>query len=109
MADLNSLKVKLQISDKEEDMLLAVLLNDSIKLIMLYLGIDEFPEDDLLFIAEDIAIKKYRKLGNEGVQTEKIDVLSTTYERESEYLNAYISILDDYKKNLKGTNKLRLL
>lgn len=108
MVDLNNLKVKLQISDESEDLLLTALLSDSVKLIMLYLGVSEFP-DELSFVAEDIAIKKYRKLGNEGVQTEKIDVLSTTYEKESEYLNAYISVLDECKKNLKGTNKLRLL
>lgn len=108
MVSLDNLKVKLQISDNEQDLLLTTLLDDSTKLIMVYLGVNEFP-DDLSFIAEDIAVKKYRKLGNEGVQTEKIDVLSTTYERESEYLSAYTFILDDYKKNLKGHNKLRLL
>ena len=107
---IDNLKLKLQIdsSDTSQDKILELFLIDTIKQISLYLEVDVFPEE-LLFIAEDISVKKYRRLGNEGVTTEKIDVISTTYQKDTDYLNEYLPYLKTYKANIKGTNRLRLL
>ena len=108
MPSLDNLKAKLNIQNNDDDLVLGLFLDDAVNLIMLYLEVKEFP-DELGFIAEDIAVKKYRRMGNEGVQSEKIDVLTTTFS-SSKYLEEYIPYLDLYKKNtLKKDKKLRLL
>lgn len=108
MLSVDNLKVKLNIQNDDDDLVLGLFLDDAVHLIMLYLETKDFP-DELGFIAEDIAIKKYRRMGNEGVQSEKIDVLTTTFS-SSKYLEEYIPYLDLYKKNtLKKDKKLRLL
>lgn len=108
MPSLDNLKAKLNIQNNDDDLVLGLFLDDAINLIMLYLEVEDFPEE-LGFIAEDIAVKKYRRMGNEGVQSEKIDVLTTTFS-SSKYLEEYIPYLDLYKKNtLKKDKKLRLL
>lgn len=108
MLSLDNLKAKLNIQNNDDDLVLGLFLDDAVNLIMLYLETEDFP-DELGFIAEDIAVKKYRRMGNEGVQSEKIDVLTTTFS-SSKYLEEYIPYLDLYKKNtLKKDKKLRLL
>ena len=108
MLSLDNLKAKLNIQNNDDDLVLGLFLDDAVNLIMLYLEVEDFP-DELGFIAEDIAVKKYRRMGNEGVQSEKIDVLTTTFS-SSKYLEEYIPYLDLYKKNtLKKDKKLRLL
>lgn len=108
MPSLDNLKAKLNIQNDDNDLVLGLFLDDAVNLIMLYLEVEVFP-DELGFIAEDIAVKKYRRMGNEGVQSEKIDVLTTTFS-SSKYLEEYIPYLDLYKKNtLKKDKKLRLL
>ena len=108
MPSLDNLKAKLNIQNNDDDLVLGLFLDDAVNLIMLYLEVKEFP-DELGFIAEDIAVKKYRRMGNEGVQSEKIDVLTTTFS-SSKYLEEYMPYLDLYKKNtLKKDKKLRLL
>lgn len=108
MPSLDNLKAKLNMQNDDNDLVLGLFLDDAVNLIMLYLEVEVFP-DELGFIAEDIAVKKYRRMGNEGVQSEKIDVLTTTFS-SSKYLEEYIPYLDLYKKNtLKKDKKLRLL
>ena len=108
MLSLDNLKAKLNIQNNDDDLVLGLFSDDAVNLIMLYLETEDFP-DELGFIAEDIAVKKYRRMGNEGVQSEKIDVLTTTFS-SSKYLEEYIPYLDLYKKNtLKKDKKLRLL
>ena len=108
MLSIDNLKAKLNIQNNDDDLVLGLFLDDAVNLIMLYLETEDFP-DELGFIAEDIAVKKYRRMGNEGVQSEKIDVLTTTFS-SSKYLEEYIPYLDLYKKNtLKKDKKLRLL
>ena len=89
MLSLDNLKAKLNIQNNDDDLVLGLFLDDAVNLIMLYLEVEDFP-DELGFIAEDIAVKKYRRMGNEGVQSEKIDVLTTTFS-SSKYLEEYIS------------------
>lgn len=92
--DLTNIKIKLGIEDDLEDILLTVLLSDAINYMKTYLSSD-IPKE-LEFIAEEVAIKRYRRIGSEGITTEKIDVLSTTYSTENDF-NEYLLIMDRYK------------
>lgn len=104
---LDNIKVLLSLTeDNSQDEILAILLLNASKMICVYLGIEELPTT-LEFVAEDMAVMKYRKLGAEGVRQEKIDVLSTTYVTND--LNPFKDILNQYKDNSLGGKRLRML
>lgn len=103
---LDNIKILLSLEDDTQDEILAILLMNASKMICVYLGIDELPST-LEFVAEDMAVMKYRKLGAEGVRQEKIDVLSTTYVTND--LNPFKDILNQYRDNSLGGKRLRML
>ena len=96
---LENVKIKLSITDDSEDDLLELLLNDAYNYMMIYFDGD-IPAE-LQFIMENVAVKKYRRLGAEGISIEKIDVLSTTYETGDDFAE-YIPIMTKYKENKSG-------
>ena len=104
---LDNIKVLLSLTDdSSQDELLTVLLNNAVSTIILYLGVEDIP-DELTFIAEQMAVIKYRRIGAEGIDTEKIDVLSTKYIADD--LKPFISMIDRYKDNNLGGHRLRML
>lgn len=104
---LDNIKVLLSLTDDDsQDEILAVLLNNAANTVKLYLGIDEIPRE-LEFVAEQMAVIKYRRLGAEGIETEKIDVLSTKYEKND--IAPFKEILAMYKANTLGGRRLRML
>ena len=105
---LDNIKALLSLAeDNSQDEILAILLNNASRMICVYLGMEELPTT-LEFVAEDMAVMKYRKLGAEGVKQEKIDVLSTTYVVND--LDPYKAILNQYKDNNSlGGKRLRML
>lgn len=108
--DLNNIKILLEIDDDSQDPILTVLLTHSVQLINVYLNVSDLPRA-LEFIAEEITVKKYNKLGSEGVITEKLDVITNTYSLDD--LAEYKNILDVYKSTqveaAPTTRKLRTL
>ena len=104
---LDNIKVLLSLTDdSSQDELLTVLLNNAVSTIILYLGVEDIP-DELTFIAEQMTVIKYRRIGAEGIDTEKIDVLSTKYIADD--LKPFTSMLDRYKDNNLGGRRLRML
>ena len=104
---LDNIKVLLSLADDDsQDELLTVLLNNASNTICLYLDVPTVP-DELVFIAEQMTVIKYRRIGAEGIDTEKIDVLSTKYIADD--LKPFISMLDRYKDNNLGGRRLRML
>lgn len=104
---LDNIKVLLSLTDDDsQDEILAVLLDNATNTVKLYLGINEIPHE-LEFIAEQMAVIKYRRLGAEGIETEKIDVLSTKYEKND--IAPFKEILAMYKANTLGGRRLRML
>lgn len=104
--DLTNMKIKLGITDDAEDELLAVLLSDAINFMHIYMNLNVPTE--LEFIAEEVAIKRYRRIGSEGINTEKVDVLSTTYNTENDF-NEYLPIMNRYKKRKSGGGGFRFI
>lgn len=94
---INNIKIKLGLTDDDEsDELLEVLSRDAYSYMTVYLD-KEVPQE-LLFILEAIVIKRYRRIGAEGIAIEKIDVLTTTYEVGDDFAE-YHSIMNRYKRN----------
>ena len=105
---LDNIKILLGLEDDSQDIILAILLTNAVSTINVYLGVTELP-NELEFVAEQLAIIKYNKLGSEGISTEKIDVLSTTYQADE--LASFKTILDSYKanNNLATTKRVKFL
>ena len=106
---LDYIKILLGLEDDDsQDEILAILLSNAVSTINVYLGVNELP-NELEFVAEQLAIIKYNKLGSEGISTEKIDVLSTTYQADE--LASFKTILDSYKanNNLATTKRVKFL
>jgi len=72
------------------------LLSDAINYMSVYIESPTIPTE-LEFIAEEVAIKRYRRLGSEGISTEKIDVLSTSYKSDD-----FMSIKPLLKTNIRS-------
>ena len=105
--DISIIKLKLGLTeDSEQDNLLRILLNDAIDYMKVYIETDSIPKQ-LQFIAEEVAIKRYRRIGSEGISTEKIDVLSTSYKSDDFY--EYKPLMKLYKNNNVKVKKLRTL
>ena len=53
--------------------------------------------NNLAYIAQELVVSRYNKIGAEGISTEKIGEISTTYSVND--LNRYKDILNVYKDN----------
>lgn len=99
--------LKLDIKDNSKDDLLMILMNNAVSTVRIYLGVDELPEE-MEFVAEELTVARYRKIGSEGISTEKVEELSTTFSIDD--LNRYKGILNVYKDNHSlGGKKLKTL
>ena len=74
---LDNIKILLSLTeDDSQDEILTVLLNNAAYTIMLYLGVNEMHQE-LNFIAEQLTVVKFRRICAEGIDSEKINLLST--------------------------------
>ena len=105
---LDNIKILLGLENDEKDEVLTILLTNAISTLCVYLGVQQLPQE-LNFVAEQLAVIKFNKLGSEGISTEKIDVLSTTYQQDE--LASFKAILDNYKanNNLATTKRVKFL
>jgi hypothetical protein len=107
--DLTNIKLKLSITDDEQDNLLMALCNDAYQYMYIFFDCDPKSKDkdkravptQLTFVLENVVVKRYRRLGAEGISIEKIDVLSTTYEGGDDFAE-YFDIMQKYKNNKSG-------
>lgn len=100
---LNRIKIKLGLNDGNKDELLTVLFDDASNLVCTYINSDVLP-NKLSWMAEEIAIKRFRKIGAEGIKSKQIDVIKKDFDEN--ILSEYIVALDKYIK--ENSNKLRL-
>ena len=91
---------------KAQDDLLTALCNDAYNYMCIFFDCDpkstdrskRYPPIQLQFVLENVVVKRYRRLGAEGISIEKIDVLSTTYESGDDFAE-YFDIMQKYKNN----------
>ncbi len=105
---LKNIKLKLSITNDEQDDLLEVLCKDAYDYMYIFFDcgqknyINVVPVQ-LQFVLENVVVKRYRRLGAEGIAIEKIDVLSTTYESGDDFAE-YLDIMKYYKSKTDGKN-----
>lgn len=116
---LQYVKIKLSIDEEntEQDTLLAALCEDAYDYMYLFFDCDpdsdnnNMPPIQLQFVLESVVIKRYRRIGAEGIAIEKIDVLSTTYESGDDFAE-YMTIMNQYKRRIgrdKGPKGFRFV
>lgn len=93
---LNRIKIKLGLNDGNKDELLTVLFEDASNLVCTYINSDAIPKK-LSWIAEEIAIKRFRKIGAEGIISEQIDVIRTDF--DDSIINEYQVAINMYIQN----------
>ena len=99
-------------SDVEIINLLFAMVDDAI---CLRVGVETVPEK-LQWIANEIVIKRFQLIGAEHLESEGIDVLSSTYrnpstilDEYSAYFANYIALYIDNEQTTTKVNKCRLL
>lgn len=94
-----------ELNDKQKKQV-ELFYNDASNLIKLYIKQPLLPLD-LMFIAEEIAVQRFRRIGTEAVSQESVDVVSSTF-NSMNVLAEYTPILDAYMRP-SANGKLRTL
>ncbi|MDK7194612.1 phage head-tail connector protein, partial [Lactobacillus gasseri] len=81
MATLENVKLLLSIDDDKQDSLLNIIINNTEKRLisLLPLDVEEIPVR-LEYIVEEVAVKRFNRVGAEGMTNESIDGRSNTFQ-----------------------------
>lgn len=93
MAALENVKMLLSITDDKQDNLLKIIINNTEKRLisLLPLDVDKVPER-LQFIVEEVAVKRFNRVGAEGMTSESVDGRSNTFQDND--FDEYKDIID---------------
>ena len=93
MAVLENVKKLLSINDDKQDELLEIIINNTEKRLisLLPLETEEIPER-LEYIVEEVSVKRFNRVGAEGMTQESIDGRSNTF--QSNDFDEYMGVID---------------
>ncbi|HDY9572241.1 TPA: phage head-tail connector protein [Staphylococcus argenteus] len=94
MATKENIKVLLGLKDGKQDGLLDIIIKntESRLLSKLPFNIKEVP-DNLSFIVEEVAVKRYNRIGSEGMTTESVEGRTNTFQAND--FDEYQTIIDE--------------
>lgn len=92
---LERIKTLLGITDTLQDELLSILISNVSNHLIVMLGKD-IPAD-LEFIVEEITVRRFNRLGTEGMKTESVEGHSVTFYELTDEFVPYQSIIDANK------------
>lgn len=95
MAVLDNVKVLLGITDSLQDELLRVIQRLTESHFKAYAGLDEVP-DEASFIITEVMVKRFNRIGAEGVKSQKIGELTADYSLDD------FAVYEDIIKRLSG-------
>lgn len=90
MAYLENVKTLLSITDNEQDELLSKIIDNTEKRLLTFLPLNEKDVPQRLdFVVEEVAVKRYNRVGAEGMTSETLDGHSTKFQDDDfdEFLN----------------------
>lgn len=93
MAVLENVKKLLSINDDKQDELLEIIINNTEKRLisLLPLETEEIPER-LEYIVEEVSVKRFNRVGAEGMTQESVDGRSNTF--QSNDFDEYMDVID---------------
>ena len=95
MSTLENVKLLLSINDNVQDDLLKRIIDNTEKRLisLLPIGSDEVP-DRLEYIVEEVAVKRFNRVGAEGMTQESVDGRSNTFQAND--FDEYMDVIDQY-------------
>lgn len=95
MATLDNVKLLLSINDNVQDKLLNRIIDNTEKRLvsLLPLETEEVPER-LEYIVEEVAVKRFNRVGAEGMTQESVDGRSNTFQAND--FDEYMDVIDQY-------------
>ena len=93
MATLDNVKLLLSINDNVQDELLKRIIDNTEKRLisLLPIGIEEVP-DRLEYIVEEVAVKRFNRVGAEAMSSESVDGRSSTFQAND--FDEYMDVID---------------
>lgn len=105
---LERIKKLLGIQDNLQDEVLDILIDNVESHLIALLGKDEIPEQ-LNFIVEEITVRRYNRIGTEGMQSESVEGHSISfYDLKDEFV-PYESIIAAYKEPPENPGRGRVM
>ncbi|WP_079708894.1 phage head-tail connector protein [Paraliobacillus ryukyuensis] len=103
MAELEDVKTLLNITDSTQDNLINLMINNVRSHLKIKLGKDV--PTDLTFIVTEIVVRRFNRVGSEGMQSESVEGHSITfYDLEKEF-TPYEDIIEKYKVDDGTSNR----
>ena len=95
MATLENVKLLLSINDNVQDDLLKRIIDNTEKRLISLLPSDmETIPDRLEYIVEEVAVKRFNRVGAEGMSQESVDGRSNTFQAND--FDEYMDVIDQY-------------
>jgi len=104
---LDRIKLILGIEDNEQDALLEVLISH-VEGHLLSLLDDEIPYE-LNFIVEEIVIRRFNRIGTEGMRSESVEGHTVTFYDLKDDLEPYMSIINKYRDDDHGRGRVIMI
>ncbi|KKI55467.1 hypothetical protein UF72_0693 [Staphylococcus equorum subsp. equorum] len=104
MANLEDVKTLLSITDNEQDELLSKIIDNTEKRLLTFLPLNEqvIPQR-LEFIIEEVAVKRYNRVGAEGMTSETLDGHSTKFQDDD--FDEFLSFIERLYPPEQGTGR----
>ena len=101
MAILDSIKLRIGLTDTVQDNLLSDLIDDATARVLTYINqdgvVNQIVPDSVAWVIKDIVVKMYNRIGDEGKQSGTEGNVSNTW--ESIDLSQYADALDVYRES----------
>lgn len=106
---LENIKTLLGIRDSLQDEILNILINSVSSHLKIILG-REIPEE-LNYIVQDVVIKRYNRLGSEGMKSESVEGHSVVFGDLDKDFAAYQDVINKYKTDtgVTGRGKVKFI
>ena len=102
MAHLENVKTLLSIKDTAHDELLSKIIDNTEKRLLTFLPADETQvPDGISFIIEEVAVKRYNRIGAEGMTSETLDGHSTKFNDDD--FEEFISFIERLYPQNRGS------
>ena len=104
MANLEDVKTLLSITDNEQDELLKKIIENTEKRLLTFLPPDkQVVPQRLDFIIEEVAVKRYNRVGAEGMTSETLDGHSTKFQDDD--FDEFLSFIERLYPPAQGTGR----
>lgn len=108
MEMMENIKLLLGIDDTLQDRVLEIIINNTKSHLKILLDKEDIPEK-LNFIIEEISIRRFNRIGTEGMKSESVEGHNITFYDLKDDFVPYIDIINDEKDNDGGKGRGKVM